>query len=150
MKPAVRDTLEALYAVLGDALGLSRESAATATGEVPAIVHDLDDNELRKAARDMQLAKPQAIGRYKRENLLKLFAAVDEADLLAYLEGRNADRDEVLAYLNDAELPLADIRKLAVSLGAMTAEKAERAQRRTAVAAIAAAGCSLEEVENAL
>ena len=101
-------------------------------------------------AKALNLAKPQAIGRFKRENLIALFDGVDEADVREYLAGRNADRDEVLAYLNDARLPLADIRRTAVAVGAMTAEKAERAHRRTAVAAIAAAGCSLEEVENAL
>lgn len=69
-----------------------------------------------------------------------------EADAAA----EEARKDEVAAYLNDAQLSVADVRELAVALGAMTQETAQRAQRRTAVAAIAAAGCSLEDVQNAV
>ena len=152
--PASRATLEALHAVLGDALGLSREPAPPAYGEAPAIVHELTDSELRQLANKMELAKPQSIGRRKRENLIALFDGVDEADVREHLEAdaaaEEARKDEVLAYLNDAELSVADVRELAVALGAMAAETAVRAQRRTAIAAIAAAGCSLEDVQNAV
>ena len=152
MSKQVVEVLTVLHALISDALGVSHDGG----GDEQSILDDLSDDDLKKLAKNLDLATPRQLARMGREKLLVLFEDVDDEVIRENLNDPDGDSDDdpddgeaVVEFLTEQGYKVGDLRDLAVKLKIM--KKAEAAGKyakslRTAIAEKS----TLEEVQEAV